>query len=332
MQQPTGPVSESSYLDIQGALGITKHNGGMPATLELLQRCHVSEAREVLYVGSGIGVGPCAIARRSACRVVALDISEKMLEWSCLRAKEAGFYGGLSATLELLRLCRVADAGEVLYVGSGIGVGPCAIARRSGCRIVALDISEKMLEWSRPPGEGGRLLSRIEFRQGDVLDLPLETGRYDAVLVESVLAFVEDKARAIRECVRVTAPGGFVGMNETVWLSRPAELKLAERASALGAYIPTSEEWQRLWDLSGLEERSVSIQPTGVGSEVISRIQWVGFRWMLRAMGRLIRLLREHPESRQAIKAQFAAPAEVARLFGYGLSSGRKPARAAGRT
>jgi len=264
MKQPTHPVSEGSYLDIQGALGITKHNGGLSATLELLQRCHVTEARQVLYVGSGIGVGPCAIARRSGCRIVALDISEKMLEWSRLRAKEAG------------------------------------------------------------------LLSRIEFRQGDVLELPLETDRYDAVLVESVLAFVEDKARAIRECVRVTAPGGFVGMNETLWLSRPAELKLAERASALGAYIPTSGAWQRLWDESGLEERTVSIQPTGVGGEVMSRIEWVGFRWMLRAIGRLIRLLREHPESRQAIKAQFAAPAGVARLFGYALSSGSKPARAVG--
>jgi len=111
----------------------------------------------------------------------------------------------------------------------------------------------------------------------------------------------------------------------------PAECKLAESASALGAYIPTSEEWQRLWDESGLEERSVRIQPTGVGGEVITRIQWGGFRWMLKGWGRLFRLLREHPEARQAIRAQFAAPAGVARLFGAALSSGNKPARAAGR-
>jgi hypothetical protein len=42
--------------------------------------------------------------------------------------------------------------------------------------------------------------------------------------------------------------------------------------------------------------------------------------------------VREHPESRQAIKAQFAAPAGVARLVGYAFSSASRPARAAGRT
>jgi ubiquinone/menaquinone biosynthesis C-methylase UbiE len=30
-----------------------------------------------------------------------------------------------------------------------------------------------------------------------------------------VLAFIEDKPRAIRELVRVVKPGGYVGLNET---------------------------------------------------------------------------------------------------------------------
>jgi len=259
MQSQSHPASESTYLDIQGTLGITKHNGGMAATLDLLRRCHIADAREVLYVGSGIGVGPCVIARRSACRVVALDISEKMLEWSRLRAKEAG------------------------------------------------------------------VLSRIEFRLGDVLDLPLEPDRFDAVLVESVLAFVEDKARAIRECVRVTKPGGYVGMNETVWLRRPSDAKVMEQATGLGAYIVTADEWERLWATSGLLDRTVTVQPIGIRDEALSRIQWVGWRWVLRAWGRLIGLLAKHPEAREAIRAQLRAPAGVVGLMGFALASGRKP-------
>ena len=47
-----------------------------------------------------------------------------------------------------------------------------------------------------------------------MLDLPFEADRFDAVIVESVLAFVDDKPRAIRECIRVTKPGGYVGLNE----------------------------------------------------------------------------------------------------------------------
>jgi len=260
MTSETCATTESKYLDIQGKLGITKHNGGLQATLHLLRECHVAEARLVLYVGSGIGVGPCVIARRSACQVVALDISEQMLVWTRMRAREEG------------------------------------------------------------------LADRIEARQGDVLNLPFEADRFDAVLVESVLAFVEDKARAIRECVRVTKPGGYVGMNETIWLERPAEAKVVEQATALGAWIPTAEEWQHLWDASGIEDQSYTARPIGMGSEVMSRIQWVGLRWMLRAWGRLIRLLRENPGARQAIRAQFDAPSGVVNLMGFALATGRKPA------
>jgi SAM-dependent methyltransferase len=260
MTSPSFPVTESSYLDIQAAVGITKHNGG------------------------------------------------------------------LSATLELLRLCRVADAPQVLYVGSGIGVGPCVIARRSRARVVAIDISERMLDWTRLRAQEEGLADRIETRQGDVLSLPFEADRFEAVLVESVLAFVEDKARAIQECVRVTKPGGYVGMNETVWLLRPPEAKVLEQATALGAYIVTANEWQRLWAASALVDRTAVVASIGLGDEVLSRIQWVGWRWALRAYGRLFRLLGEHPESRQAIRDQFRAPSGVVKLMGYALVTGRKPA------
>jgi ubiquinone/menaquinone biosynthesis C-methylase UbiE len=259
MRASSGVATGSSYLDIQGALGITKHNGGMTATLELLRLCRVADAREVLYVGSGIGVGPCVIARRSAARVVALDISEPMLAWTRLRAREQG------------------------------------------------------------------LIDRIETRPGDVLSLPFEADRFEAVLVESVLAFVEDKARALQECVRVTKPGGYVGLNETVWLLRPPESKHAENAAAFGACIETAEEWHRLWSASGLADRTSVVASIGLRDEVLSRIQWVGWRWALRAYGRLIRLLRDHPASRQAIRDQFRAPAGVMRLMGFALMTGRKP-------
>jgi arsenite methyltransferase len=70
---------ESTYLDVQAQVGITKHIGGFEATDTLLALCHVETARELLYVGCGIGVGPVYIARKFGCRVIGVDISEKML-------------------------------------------------------------------------------------------------------------------------------------------------------------------------------------------------------------------------------------------------------------
>ena len=76
-----------AYLDMQAYVGITKHIGGRAATDELLARCHVDNACEVLNVGCGIGVGTAYIAKKYGCHVVGVDISEKMIEWSRKRAK-----------------------------------------------------------------------------------------------------------------------------------------------------------------------------------------------------------------------------------------------------
>lgn len=253
-----GAQASAGFLDMQAAVGITKHIGGLEATDELQALCHFQDAREVLNVGCGIGVGPAHIARKYNCRVVGVDISEKMLEWAQRRAAEEG----------------VAD--------------------------------------------------RVEFRAADVLDLPFAADQFDAVICESVLVFVDDKARAIRECVRVTKPGGYVGLNEGFWFERPAP-ELVERVKhAIGPAVPTLEEWEALWAASGLQDRVVQPHRVDAGTEMKSRIQWIGWRWLVRAWGRALRLYLSNPAVRQAIKDQFDVPTEAYHLLGYGLFVGRK--------
>src|SRR5512139_985448 len=213
--------SAIDYLDFQATVGVTKHNGGFAATDELLALCHVQDARQVLNVGCGIGVGSVYIAKKYGCRVVGVDISDKMIEWSRLRAKE-----------------------------------------------------EKVED-------------KVEFRVADVLDLPFEADRFDAVIVESMLAFVEDKPRAIRELVRVTRPGGYVGLNETFWTEEPAPEMVDRVKVAVGSAIPTIETWQALWEACGLEDRVVSIHQIDGRQEIRGRLQWVGARWALKGFYRL---------------------------------------------
>ncbi len=234
--------------------------------------------------------------------------------------------GGFAATDELLSLCHVENAREVLYVGSGIGVGPCYIAKKHGCRVVGIDISEKMIEWSHRRASEERVQDRVEFRTADVLALPFEADRFDAVLVESVIAFVDDRSRAISECVRVAKPGGYVGINETSMTRELSPELVAQIQREIGVAVPQAEVWQSLWDKSGLQDRRVKIYPIEIRSEIRDRIRWVGWRWALKGFARLFRLYLTNPGARAELRGQFgSASTDAMTAMQYGLYIGRKP-------
>ena len=234
--------------------------------------------------------------------------------------------GGLAATRELLSLCHVREAHEVLDVGCGIGAGPAYIARTFGCRVVGVDISERMIGWARQRVRQEGVAALVELRTADVLALPFPGDRFDVVVCESVLAFVEDRAQAIRECVRVTRPGGYVGLNEGLWLAEPPP-GMAERVrDAIGPSVPHVDAWQSLWAASGLQNRVVRIRHVDPRAELRSRIGWIGWPWLLRAWGRALRLAVSDRGMRQSIRQQFAVPPDVFRYAGYGLFAGQKPA------
>jgi ubiquinone/menaquinone biosynthesis C-methylase UbiE len=225
---------------------------------------------------------------------------------------------------ELLSLCHIEAAHEVLNVGCGNGVGPAFITKKYGCHVVGVDISDKMIEWSWKRAKEERVADRVEFRVADVLDLPFETDRFDIVILESVLVFVEDKPRAIRECVRVTKPGGYVGLNESFWTKEPSPEMVARVRAAIGPCIPTIEAWQALWGASGLQDQAIRTHQIDSRKEMRYRIQWIGWRWILRAWGRSLRLYITNPAIRQSIKEMFDVPLEVFQYIGYGLFVGKK--------
>ena len=232
--------------------------------------------------------------------------------------------GARKATDELLALCYIENAHEVLNVGCGIGISCAYIAKQHGCRVVGVDISEKMIEWSRKRAREERVEDKVEFRVADILDLPFEADRFDAVIVESVIAFVDDKARAIRECRRVARPGGYVALNESFITAAPTPEIDETVRSELGVDIPLVHTWQTLWEASGLRDRVVSLHPIDAHRETLDRLRWIGAWWVLKAFGRLIRLYLSQPKARQSLRAQFGSSAVWLTTMSYGIFVGRK--------
>jgi ubiquinone/menaquinone biosynthesis C-methylase UbiE len=232
--------------------------------------------------------------------------------------------GGRAATDELLALCHIGQAREVLNVGCGIGISSAYIAKRHGCHVVGVDISEKMIDWSRKRAHVERVEDKVEFRVANILDLPFEADRFDAVIVESVIAFVDDKAQAIRECRRVTRPGGYVAVNESFFTEAPTPEVGEIVRREMGVDIPMVQTWQALWEASGLQDRVIRLHPIDARHEIRDRLQWIGARWALKAFGRLFRLYLTQPAARQSLKAQFGSSAVWFNTMGYGIFAGRK--------
>jgi len=136
--------------------------------------------------------------------------------------------GGIAATEALIELCQIGRDSYILDVGCGVGATACFIAKRIGCRVVGVDILERMVERSRQRAKRQKLTHKVEFRMADAQKLPFEDNLFDAVLTESVTAFPEDKQKAVSEYARVTKPGGYVGLNETAWLKVPVPSDVLE--------------------------------------------------------------------------------------------------------
>ena len=134
--------------------------------------------------------------------------------------------GGLAATDELHALCHIAQAHEVLNVGCGIGAGPAYTARKYKCHVVGVDISEQMIAWANRRVRVAGVAAQVELETADVLDLPFATGRFDAVICESVLLFVADKARAIQSACALPGPAAmWVSTSASGWCGRRRRLR-----------------------------------------------------------------------------------------------------------
>jgi SAM-dependent methyltransferase len=89
---------------------------------------------------------------------------------------------------------------QVLEVGPGPGELSHRIQTELGADVVAVDISERMVELTRARG--------IEAIVGDVQDLPFADGSFDCAVAAWMLYHVPDVERGIGELARVLRPGG----------------------------------------------------------------------------------------------------------------------------
>ena len=237
--------------------------------------------------------------------------------------------GGLKATETLVRLCHIDQGEYILVVGCGVGTTACYLARRYACRVVGVDLSQVMVARSRERAKRQGVSRMTEFQVADAQNLPFDDNTFDAVICESVNAFVENKAKALGEYGRVTKPGGYVGFNEVTWLEKPPPDLVRYLYRIMGAeFLTGNGGWKKLLDGSGLVETTALVYKTNLVSQWVNEVRQIEFRDFLRAWGKFLYLFFTSKASRRFTREALSFPRSIFHLFryfGYGIYVGRKP-------
>ena len=172
--------------------------------------------------------------------------------------------------------CVAVDANAtVLDVATGTGAVAIELVRRTGCSVIGVDQSPRMLAEARR-----RVPERVRLVDGDADHLPFPGASFDALTFTYLMRYVDDPGATLRELVRVVRPGGTIAGLEfgvppnaiarALWrLYVRVGLPLAGRLispgwAAVGGFLgPSIEElWARvplerlleLWRAAGVED------------------------------------------------------------------------------
>jgi len=110
------------------------------------------------------------------------------------------------------------QAGDtVLDLGSGAGNDAFVARAETGAtgKVIGVDFTPTMIRRARENAEKLNF-HNVEFRQGDIEDLPVSDNSVDVVVSNCVLNLVPDKPKVFNEIKRVLRPGGHFSISDIV--------------------------------------------------------------------------------------------------------------------
>jgi ubiquinone/menaquinone biosynthesis C-methylase UbiE len=232
--------------------------------------------------------------------------------------------GGVPATQHLLDLCGVVPGMSVLDIGCGTGYTACLLAKNYQTRVVAVDVSPRIVEKAQERVFEKGLDKDVALIQADAHCLPFPDDTFDVVVAESVLVFCQVE-QAASELLRVLKPAGVLGANELTFLMPPPAQLSTLLFKTLGIHTFQERDWQSIFQRVGFVDVSSTVQKTDLWAQAVSHVKVDGIKRYLAASyeGFADATIRGAFFN----KDMLVATLRFASTVGYGVYTGRKAHR-----
>jgi len=151
--------------------------------------------------------------------------------------------GGFAESMVLAQKAGIKNGDRVLDLCSALGAGLRFLVKNFGVQGVGVDGTEHMVNESRKRAAEENIGNQIEFRLGDVQDVPWPDATFDVVWGEDAWCYVSDKGKLISEAARLLKKGGTLAFSDWIEGSQGLTDAEADRIcnNSLGMTFPYME-------------------------------------------------------------------------------------------
>ena len=155
----------------------------------------------------------------------------------------------------------------VLDLGSGAGLDCFFAAKKVGetGKVIGVDMTPEMIERARSSAERMNL-TNVEFRQGYLEDLPVDSGSVDVIISNCVINLSPDKEKVFGEAFRVLKPGGKLAVSDIVTDGPSIKQSLSAWAGCVAGAVE-AEDYIGMMKSVGFTE--ISIVPVFFDKETV---------------------------------------------------------------